>query len=342
MIVDVHCHTVPGCMLTEAVPEPWRPRLRTDNGRLVLSFRGQVVNSVADDVADPELMLARAEAAGISHLVLSPWIMLVPVLAAAAEAARICRVQNEGLAALAAGRADGRISALGAVPLQDAALAVAELDALMRLPGMCGVEVPASVAGSYLGDPRFLPFWEAAAGTGALVFVHPATTGLGLPALAGHYLWNSVGNPLETAIAAAQLITGGVLERYPDLKVLLAHGGGALLTLRGRLARGYAVRPEARADCARPPAESLRRLYYDSLTHDAAVLRDLIAFAGAGHVLLGSDRPFDMGADDPVGDVRAAGLSAAGEALVLGGNAARLCGLSDLGTGLAGAVQNGR
>jgi aminocarboxymuconate-semialdehyde decarboxylase len=329
VIVDVHCHTVARCMLTDAVPEDWRPQLRTDNERWVLSFRHKVIDSVADDFAEPELMLARAEAAGISHLVLSPWIMLVPVLAEPAEAARICRVQNEGLAELAASRGDGRISVLGAVPLQDAAAAVAELDYLMRLPGMCGVEVPASVAGSYLGEPRFLPFWEAAESTGALVFVHPATTGLGLPALTGHYLWNSVGNPLETAITAAQLMTGGVLERHQGLKVVLAHGGGALLTLRGRLARAHQVRPEARADSEHSPADSLRQLYYDSLTHDADVLRDLLAFAGAEHVLLGSDRPFDMGTPHPVQDVQAAGLSPDDEGLVLGGNAARLLGLAD-------------
>jgi aminocarboxymuconate-semialdehyde decarboxylase len=329
VIVDVHCHTVARCMLTDAVPEDWRPRLRTEHERWELSFRNKVIDSVADDFADPELMLARAEAAGVSHLVLSPWIMLVPAAAEPAEAARICRVQNDGLAELAAGRADGRISVLGAVPLQDAAAAVAELDYLMRLPGMCGVEVPASVAGCYLGEPRFLPFWEAADSMGALVFVHPATTGLGLPALQQHYLWNSVGNPLETAITAAQLITHGVLERYRRLKIVLAHGGGALLTLRGRLARAHQVRREAQEGCGQPPADSLRRLYYDSLTHDGDVLRDLVTFAGAGHVLLGSDRPFDMGTPHPVQDVQAAGLSPDDERLILGQNAAQLCGLAN-------------
>jgi aminocarboxymuconate-semialdehyde decarboxylase len=328
VIVDVHCHTVAGCMLTDAVPEDWRPQLRADGGRRMLSFRNKVIDSVADDFTEPELMLARAEAAGVSHLVLSPWIMLVPVQAEPADAARICRLQNDGLAELAASRSDGRIRVLGAVPLQDAAAAVAELGYLMRLPGMCGVEVPASVAGCYLGEPRFLPFWEAAESMGAVVFVHPATTGLGLPALQQHYLWNSVGNPLETAITGAQLITAGVLERHQGLKVVLAHGGGALLTLRGRLARSHQVRQEAREDCEQPPADSLRRLYYDSLTHDAGVLRDLVAFAGAEHVLLGSDRPFDMGTPHPVQDVQAAGLSAADERLILGGNAAQLCGLA--------------
>ena len=93
---------------------------------------------------------------------------------------------------------------------------------------------------------------------GAVVFVHPTTTGLGLPGLDGHYLWNSVGNPLETSIAAAQLVAGGVLERCPSLIVLLAHGGGALLSLRGRLRHAHAVRPEARSGGAADTDEMLR------------------------------------------------------------------------------------
>jgi aminocarboxymuconate-semialdehyde decarboxylase len=326
VILDCHCHVIPAGMLTDAVPADWRPALSQEEGRRVVSFQGRSLTSITGEFCDVDLMLEQAAAADVSHLLLSPWILLVPVGAEPALAARICRVQNESLAE-ATRRADGRVLGLGTVPLQDPARAVAELEYLMALPGMRGVEVPASVAGSYLGEERFAPFWTAAAECGAVVFVHPTTTGLGLPALDAHYLWNSIGNPVETAIAAAQLVTNGVLARHRGLRVLLAHGGGALLGLRGRLRRAFAVRPEARADSATEPDELLRGLYYDSLTHDPAVLRDLVAFAGAGHVLLGSDRPFDMGADRPADDIAALGLSDADEQLMLSGSACALLGL---------------
>jgi aminocarboxymuconate-semialdehyde decarboxylase len=326
--LDCHCHVIPAGMMTGAVPDDWRPVLGREAGRQVVSFQGRRLTSITGEFSDVDVMLAEAAAAGVSHLLLSPWILLVPVLAEPALAARICRVQNESLAETVASRADGRVVALGAVPLQDPVRAVDELEHLMTLPGLRGVEVPASVAGRYLGEDCFAAFWAAAADCGALVFVHPTTTGLGLPALADHYLWNSVGNPVETTIAAAQLVTSGVLARHPGLKILLAHGGGALLALRGRLKRAYSVRPEARADSAVTPDELLGRLYYDSLTHDRAVLADLVDFAGAGHVLLGSDRPFDMGAGRPADDIAALGLDETDEQLVLAGNARRLLGLN--------------
>jgi aminocarboxymuconate-semialdehyde decarboxylase len=327
MNVDCHCHVIPAGMLTNAVPDEWRPALRLADGRQVVSFRGKQLNSVTGEFADVSVMLEQAEAAGVSHLLLSPWVMLLPVQAELAVAQRICRIQNESLAAAAASHPAGRVLALGAVPLQNPEAAAAELAHLMTLPGLRGVEVPASVAGRYLGGEEFLPFWSAAAGTGAVVFLHPTTSGLGIAALDGHYLWNSVGNPLETAIAAAQLVVGGVLDRFPRLTVLLAHGGGALLALRGRLRRAFAVRPEARPDGVADPDLTLRLLYYDSLTHDQSLLRDLVRFAGPEHVLLGSDRPFDMGADKPVDDICSLGLSRPNEQLLLGGNAARLLSL---------------
>jgi len=324
VIVDCHRHVIPDGMFGTAVPADWRPVISSDNGRSVVSFRGKKLNSVTSEFANVAVMLDEAAAAGASHLLLSPWILLVPVLAELATAQRISRVLNESLAQAAQDTAGMRVFGLGAVPLQDPSAAVAELEYLMTLPGMRGIEVPASVGGSYLGDDRFWPVWEAAAGTGAMVFIHPTTTGLGIPALDGHYLWNSVGNPVETAIAAAQLIVGGVLDRFRDLSVLLAHGGGALLTLRGRLRRAYQVRAEARSDSAVAPDDLLRRFYFDSLTHDQAVLRDLVEFAGADHVLLGSDAPFDMGTDMAAAEVRALGLRARDEQLILGGNASRL------------------
>jgi len=337
MILDAHCHVIVPEMTTSAVPEHWRPSISRSGGEpgepggpgeQVVQFRGTRLRSAVAEFSDTGVMLAQAAAAGVTHLLLSPWIMLVPVTAPPAEAARVCRIQNDALAGAAA-RHPGAVRVLGAVPLQDPAAAARELEYLMSLPGVCGAEVPASVAGDYLGHPRFLQFWETAAGTGAVIFVHPTTTGFGPAALADYYLWNSVGNPLETAITAAHLIAAGVLERLPELIVLLAHGGGGLLALRGRLGRAFAVRPEARAACAAGPEASLRRLYYDSLVHDPAVLAALVGFAGAGHVLLGSDRPFDMGTADPAGDLAAARLSPGDEQLILGGNAARLLGIGD-------------
>jgi len=327
VILDCHCHLIPAGMLTGAVPEAWRPELSVADGRPVVSFQGRRLTSVTAEFSDVAVMLEQAGKAGVSHLLVSPWILLVPVQAEVPVAVRVCRVQNESIAQ-AAEDSGGYVYGLGAVPLQDPSLAAAELANLLALPGMRGVEVPASVAGSYLGDDKFTPFWEAAADTGALVFVHPTTTGLGIAGLEGGYLWNSVGNPLETTIAAAQLVVSGVLERHPGLKILLAHGGGALPALRGRLRRAFAVRQEAQAGAASGPDDSLRSLYFDSLTHDRAVLADLVAFAGAGQVLLGSDRPFDMGSDQPVEEIRALGLPPGDEQLLLGGSAARLLELS--------------
>src|SRR5262249_1440216 len=187
----------------------------------------------------------------------------------------------------------------------------------------CGVEIPTSVGGRYLGDDFFEPFWGEAERSGALIFIHPTTRGFGVPALDGYYLWNSVGNPLETAVTAPHLAVSGGLERHPGLRVPPAHGGGALPAVRGRLRRAFAVRDEARARSAAGPDEALRRFYYDTVTHDRDLLADLIRYAGADHVLLGSDRPFDMGSDDPADEVRALALGA-GEALGPAGRAAAL------------------
>lgn len=326
MIVDCHCHIVPAEMTTAAVPERWRPALRRgEDGRVAVGLAGKVIRSIVGEFTDVAEMLSQAAAQGVSHLLLSPWIMLVPVDAELGLARHVCQVQNEALSALAAAR-PAEISALGAVPLQDPAAAADCLRELMRLPGLRGAEIPASVAGSYLGEDRFEPFWAAAQETGALIFVHPTTTGFGLPALSPYYLWNSVGNPMETTVTAAHLAAAGVLERHDGLRILLAHGGGGLHAVRGRLERAFAVRPEARAASAEGPAASLRRFYYDSLTHDRALLADLVAFAGADRVLLGSDRPFDMGSDHPVDEIRALRQPEA-EELILSGNARHLLGI---------------
>ena len=227
MIVDAHAHIVVRAAAADREQtESWRPRVDSAAGRSRIYHDGRELTSVVREFTDPEVMAAEAAAQGIGHLLLSPWVRLLPFERPLAEARQICRIQNDALAALVAADPD-RFSALGVLPLQDPAAAAGDLRALLA-DGLAGVELTPEIAGRYLGDDAFSPFWEAAEQTGAVVFVHPATRGLALPVFGDYYLWNSVANPVETAIAAAHLVMAGVLERHPALKIVLAHGGGAL------------------------------------------------------------------------------------------------------------------
>ena len=177
---------------------------------------------------------------------LCPWVPLLWYDADPAEALRRARIQNEALSGLVRAHPE-RIAALGTVPLQNPALAVRELERLMGEGTLSGIELAASVRGTYLGDERFELFWDAVERTGALVFIHPTTRGFDAEAFREYYLWNTVGNPLETTVTAAHMVMAGVMERHPRLRVLLAHGGGAILALRGRLRHAHGFQPQARS-----------------------------------------------------------------------------------------------
>ena len=211
---------------------------------------GRQVRAGVREWVDVDQILADQDAAGTDMVVLSPVVMLLGHDADPEEGLRRARIQNEGLARLVSSHAD-RIGALGTVPMQDPALAADELRRIMADGVLCGVELAASVGGTYLGDESFEPFWAAAEETGALVFIHPTTRGFPAPVFQEHYLWNAVGNPLETTVTAAHLIMTGTMERHPGLRVLLAHGGGAILSLRGRLRHVHSFQPDARLEAAR-------------------------------------------------------------------------------------------
>jgi aminocarboxymuconate-semialdehyde decarboxylase len=318
---DVHAHVIVPEITGD---EPWRPRVyRDEAGTQVVEMGGKRIRAAVAEFVDVEGILAAQDAAGVDGVLLSPWVPLLYYDAEPGEGLRRARIQNEGFARLV-GEHPERVAALGAIPLQDPELAADELRALMADGVLRGVEVAASVRGVYLGDDRFEPFWDAAEATGALVFVHPTTRGFDSPAFEDYYLWNTVGNPLETATTAAHMVMAGVMERHPRLRVLLAHGGGALLAVRGRLRHAHVFQPQARSRLRESPEESIRRFYFDTLTHDDALLHALIDYVGPDHVLLGSDYPFDMGDARQVETVRALGLTPEVEAAVLGGNAERL------------------
>jgi aminocarboxymuconate-semialdehyde decarboxylase len=303
--------------------DEWRPRVRRNGGEQVVELGGREIRSMTREVVDVETILAVEERLGIGRVLLSPWVPLLYPRAEPEACLERCRIQNDALEGLVRATPE-RVAALGAVPLQDPELAAAELGSLSAAGVLAGVEVTASVGGAYIGDPRFEPFWAAAERTGAVVFVHPTTRGFDAPAFGRHYLWNTVGNPLETTIAAAEMTMAGVLERHSDLRVILAHGGGTLLALRGRLRHAHEFQPDARSELSESPLDSMRRFCFDTVTHDRELLRALIDWAGADRVLLGSDYPFDMADPDPVATVRSLGLEHDVEGAILGGNAERL------------------
>jgi aminocarboxymuconate-semialdehyde decarboxylase len=300
MVVDVHAHViVPGLGAEVA----W------EDGSQVVRFASKEIRAAVREFVDLGRILEEQDRAGVDTVVLCPWVTLL---------GREPERQNEALAQMAG----ERVAVFGTVdPARPEALAE-----LMEDGRLAGVELAASVGGDYLGHERFRDFWAAAEETQALVFVHPTTRGFDLPVFDDYYLWNAVGNPVETTITAAHMVMAGVLEAHPGLRIVLAHAGGAVLALRGRLRHAHSFQPQARARLGEPPEESLRRFYYDTVTHDPGLLRQVIDFAGFDRVLCGSDYPFDMGIERPAEPVRALGLSPDEENAILGANALRLLG----------------
>jgi aminocarboxymuconate-semialdehyde decarboxylase len=294
-VVDAHAHViVPGL----------GAEVRRLDGSQVVSYEGREIRAAVREFVDLGRILEAQDEAGVDVVVLCPWVNLL---------GREVERQNAALADLVG----ERVAVLGTVDLERPE----QLVELMRDGRLRGVEIPAAPGGACLGDPRFRDFWAAAADTGALVFVHPSTRGFALEAMDEHYLWNTVGNPLETTVTAAHMVGAGVLDEHPGLHVLLAHGGGALPALRGRLAHEQEIHAPGR-----DVRSAIRRFHVDTVVHEEAVLRDLVDVFGADRVLCGSDYPFDMGVERPAEIVRALELPPDDEAKILGGNALRLLG----------------
>jgi aminocarboxymuconate-semialdehyde decarboxylase len=236
------------------------------------------------------------------------------------ETERVCRIINDAGSAFAAG-SGGRVHALATVPMNEPIAAAKELRRAHDELGMTGVEIGTSVGDTTLDDPSLEPFFAAAEELGMPVMLHPYMSMISPPgpAVQGFHLANVVGNPLETFVAASRLIVGGVLDRHPDLRVLLVHAGGALPFQIGRLQHAYEARAETREVAQRDPVSYLGRFLFDTIIFDPHALRFLIERVGAERVLFGTDIPFDM-ADLSARDL-AAGVDAKTAEAVLAGNA---------------------
>ncbi|MGW3103895.1 amidohydrolase family protein [Streptomyces sp. NPDC001100] len=272
---------------------------------------------LATRLTDVTTRLADLDAMGVDIQVVGPMPMH-HYWADQDLAIRLARTANEAVAAHCATAPD-RLFGLGTVPLQHPDLAVALLDQAVNVHGLYGISVSTTVDGRELADPAHDTVWQRAEELGAVVFIHPWGCSLG-ERLATNYLGNTVGQPVETTVALSQLIFTGVLDRFPRLKLVAAHGGGYLPTYIGRSDHAWRVREDARG-CAESPSSYLRRMWFDALVYTPRALRRLVEEVGADRVVLGTDHPFDMGVDNPVARLDAAGLDPADRAAIAGGNA---------------------
>ena len=324
MIVDVHAHVLLPSLqagvearVPELVAEAATLEL-TRNGAESLAVSGPMVGARIPKLTDVSVRLAEMDAQGIDVQWVSaspnhfyPWAPEGVAVWAANEANR--------LVAEHVAQAPERLIGLGLVPLQHPERIVECLDDAVLGRGLAGVEISSFAGDVELSDERLEPFWARAAELGCVVFLHPFGCSLD-ERLDRFYLANTVGQPAENAVALSHLIFAGVLDRHPNLKLVVAHGGGYLPFAIGRSDRAWKVRPEAQR-CAHAPSTYLSKMWFDTVVHDPAALRHLIEVAGATQVVLGSDFPFDMGLDDPVDFVRGAGLSDEVTEGILGGNA---------------------
>ncbi len=239
--------------------------------------------------------------------------------------AQLAREVNEGIAKIVADTPD-RFVGLGSVPLQDSQLAIRELDYCVKNLGMRGVEICTNVNGKNLTDPslKLDKFFARCEELGVVIFMHP----LGYTQadrLTNHYFNNVIGNPLESTVAVSHLIFDGVMARYPKLKIVVAHGGGFIAHYWARMDHAWRARADCRTVIKRKPSSYLEKFYFDSITFDPEMLKRLIDRFGADHVVLGTDYPYDMGEEDPLGLIaQVKRLPRASRDLIQGGNAARL------------------
>jgi aminocarboxymuconate-semialdehyde decarboxylase len=320
--IDIHAHFVPEeyLRLVETEGEPYDVRLRRGaNGPMIVVGQA-LIGPITAHYHNLDVRLKSMDEQGVAMHALS----LMPPMVYWGDGAlglRLARLVNDAMAAASRLHPD-RFVGLATLPLQDPEAAAAEAERAVTELGCRGIYLGTNVRGKELADPAFLPVFERINTLGVPILLHPLNV-IGSQRLTNYYLHNLLGNPFDTAVAAANLIFSGLLDRFPKLDICLPHAGGAFPYLVGRLNRGWKVREECRA-LKKPPSSYLRRFTYDTISHAPEALRYLINLVGADRVMLGSDYCFDMGYERPVKVVTALKLSSGDQEKILGGNARKL------------------
>ena len=325
--IDMHNHLIAPEVIDFLTREGkhYATRIVERDGRRFFLIQEKAMRPIDGPISNIGSRVADMEREGIATQAIScvPFLMYPDVANDLGLA--IAQVNNDAMSALA--RRDSiHFAPLASVPMQDPVAAARELERAAKM-GFRGVEIPPKVIERQLDEPDFEVFWAAAESLDMAVCIHPfeaAPAG----ALSRYFLGNLVGNLYDTGLAAALLIYGGVLERHPNLKVVLYHAGGALPALVGRLDMGYRLVPECKQAIPRPPSSYVSQFHFDIIAHNRAMLGHLVKTYGAERFVVGSDYPLTAGTAHPVEEVKALGLSGNDETKILSGNARVLLRLS--------------
>ena len=322
MIIDFHNHYYPPAYLEALRTGPSNVGVTFDEkGNPLLHYPGDY-NIAVRGHRDIEYREQVLEEAGIAKQVLTlttPGTHIEEPQRAIALAGMV----NDAFAEVVATRG-ARFTALATLPLCDPAASVRELERAMTQLHFRGAMIFSNINGIALADERFWPVWEKADELGAVMFIHP-THPANVDAMSDYWLTALAGFLFDTTLAAGKLVFSGVAKRFPNITWVLGHLGGTVPYVAERWDRGYRAFKECRANIDQPPSEYLKKFYYDSVNFDTGALMNAIAFAGADHILAGSDYPHMIGSIplmlEAIGSLP---IPESDRAAIFGGNAARL------------------
>jgi aminocarboxymuconate-semialdehyde decarboxylase len=308
--IDLHSHVVPRTIISAMLKEPERFDAKglSGNGVKTVERDGKPYFENNGKLSPIDLELydidAKIEAMDRMRVDVSAVSVAPPTYfyyLPAEDGLYASKLSNDGIAQMVA-KNPARLRGMATLPMQDPDAAIAELERVVTEYGFKAVELGTSIEAEHLAAAKFRPVLKTIEQLGCFIFVHPYTcTAKG--GMEGYDLFNTIGFPLDEVIMAAHLMFSGALDELKELRILIAHGGGYVPYQIGRMDRAFRHRASTRINTQTSPRDLMRRFYFDALTHDPHSLRLLINQVGADHIAIGTDNPFDMGYEDPVGEL---------------------------------------
>ncbi len=326
--IDIHCHVVPESFPPYAgrnASVPWPSMADAHACHKHVMISGKVYRTVSDGCWSVPRRIEDMAKMQVTRQAISPMPELLSYWLPLDDAKVMVRYLNDQIATMIE-RAPERFVGLGAVPLQDVDAAVRELEYAVKTLKFSGVEIASHVNGTLIGDARFEPFFAEAEKLGAAIFVH-ALRPAGQDRIVGAFIEQAVCFPGDIGLAAASMITGGIAERHPKLKIAFSHGGGVMSILLPRLVHAWKNVQKARESLKESPAVAAKRFYYDQLVFEPEAVKFILKTFGATQICVGTDYPFAMGDFEPMKTLAGAALDAATLEAITAGNAKRFLGI---------------